>query len=357
MKRLSVLLLMLFVVFQTFAQDSLAIEKSGKLSKAFFDDNKLPGMSVTIAKKGAIVYSEGFGYADLENEVPVDPAKSKFRIGSVSKPFTAAALAVLFENGKINLDTNIHVYVPEFPNKKRKKHVTLRLTAGHLAGIRHYKKGEFLSAQNYPTVRQGLDIFKDDTLLHKPGSKYTYSSYGWNLISAAVETAAEEDFLAYIQRVVFDSLQMSNTQADHNDRIINGRTRFYVKDKEGNFKNAPYVDNSYKWAGGGFLSTTEDLMKFGQAHLKPGYLKKETLEEFFRSQTTKRGEKTNYGMGWATYERDNGINYYGHSGGSVGGSTIFIFYPEQEIVVAVVSNLSSVQYGDLAFQLLELFVE
>ncbi len=355
MKRLALFFIALGFSVNVFAQDSLTVALALEKVQAFFDSSNLPGLSVTIAQKGEIVLSEGFGYADLENMVPVDPARSKFRIGSVSKPFTAAALAILYEQGKIDLDVPIQTYVPSFPDKGRKKKVTLRLTAGHLAGIRHYKNGEFLSAKNYPTVEEGLKIFKDDSLLHAPGKKYAYSSYGWNLISAAIETAAEENFLSYMRREVFDSLGMTNTVADRNQWIIPGRTRFYQLGLSGELINAPYVDNSYKWAGGGFLSTTEDITKFAYAHMKEGFLQQETLDLLFTSQKTDSGELTNYGIGWSTYPMDDGKKIYGHGGGSVGGSTAFIFDPEEEIVVAIVSNMSSVNYGMLAFELLEMF--
>ncbi len=357
MKRLIFLFIAISFSLNVSAGDSLTIAQAYEKVQAFFDTNNLPGLSLTIAKEGEILLSEGFGYADLENMVPVDPATSKFRIGSVSKPFTAAALALLYEEAKVDLDAPIQEYVKQFPNKGRKKDVTLRLTAGHLAGIRHYKGNEFLSSKQYNTVDAGLKIFKDDSLLHKPGSKYAYSSYGWNLISAAIETAADEDFLSFMRKAVFDSLGMINTVADRNEWIIPGRTRFYQTGFQGGLINAPYVDNSYKWAGGGFLSTSEDIVKFAQAHMQEGYLKQETLDLFFASQQTDSGEVTNYGIGWATYPMDNGNKYYGHGGGSVGGSTAFVFDKEQEIVVVIISNKSSVNYGNLPFELIEMFRE
>lgn len=355
MKRIILALLVSCLTISIKASDSLTLVQAIEKVQAFFDTNQLPGLTVTIAKKGEIVLSQGFGYADLENKVPVDPATSKFRIGSVSKPFTAAALALLYEQGKIDLDAPIQTYVPSFPKKGRKKNVTLRLTAGHLAGIRHYRGNEFLSSQKYNTVEDGLKIFKDDSLLHMPGKKYQYSSYGWNLISAAIETVAEEDFLSYMREMVFDSLGMINTVADRNDWIIEGRTRFYQNGFYGGLINAPYVDNSYKWAGGGFLSTSEDLIKFAQAHISEGFLKQETLDLFFTSQRTDSGELTNYGIGWSIHPMENGKQYYGHGGGSIGGSTAFMFDKEQEIVVAIISNKSSVNYGMLPIELIEMF--
>lgn len=315
--------------------------------------SKVPGVSITVMKKGEIVFSEGLGYADLEQSVPVDPSRTKFRVGSVSKPMTAAALAKLYEAGKIDLDAPIQKYVPSFPKKEHD--ITLRQLAGHIAGIRHYRGNEFLSAKNYETVLEGLDIFKEDPLLFKPGEKYSYSSYAWNLISAAIEAAAEEEFLSYVDRIVFDEIGMEHTAADHVDSLIPNRTRYYALTAGGEIVNAPFVDNSYKWAGGGFIATTEDLAKFGQAHLKEGYLKKATLELWRRSQKTNDGKPTNYGIGWRSGEY-NGKKWFGHSGGSVGGITQLIIYPEQEIVVAVLTNSSDVNYRNVHHRIAHLFM-
>lgn len=315
--------------------------------------NKVPGVSITVMKKGEIVFSEGLGYADLEQRVPVDPARTKFRVGSVSKPMTAAALAKLYEAGKIDLDAPIQTYVPSFPKKEHD--ITLRQLAGHIAGIRHYKGDEFLSAENYETVMEGLDIFKDDPLLFKPGEKYSYSSYAWNLISAAIEAAAGEEFLSYVDRVVFDELGLESTVADHVDSLIPYRTRYYERTGSGDIINAPFVDNSYKWAGGGFIATTEDLAKFGHAHIKEGYLKQTTLDLWRRSQQTSDGKPTNYGIGWRSGEF-GGKKWFGHSGGSVGGITQLIIYPEEEVVVAILTNSSNVNYRNVHHRIAHLFM-
>lgn len=315
--------------------------------------SNVPGVSITVMKKGEVVFSEGLGYADLEQGVPVDPARTKFRVGSVSKPMTAAALAKLYEAGKLDLDAPIQRYVPGFPKKEHD--ITLRQLAGHIAGIRHYRGNEFLSSRNYETVTEGLDIFKDDPLLFKPGEKYSYSSYAWNLISAAIESAAGEDFLAYVDRVVFDELGLEHTVADHVDSLIPYRTRYYARTGNGGVINAPFVDNSYKWAGGGFISTTEDLAKFGQAHIKEGYLKKSTLNLWRQSQKTSDGKLTNYGIGWRSGEF-GGKKWFGHSGGSVGGITQLIIYPEEEVVVAVLTNSSDVNYRNVHHRIAHLFM-
>ena len=299
-----------------------------------------PGVSVAVAVDGDIAWSEGFGFADLEHRVPVWPA-TRFRVGSISKPLTAAAVARLVEQGKLDLDAPVQRYVPSFPEKGQP--ITTRLLAGHLAGIRHYRGAEFLINRPYATVTESLAIFKDDPLVFEPGTRYSYSSYGWNLISAVVEGAAGTDFLSYMDAEVFAPLGLRHTVADRNTPIIPQRVRFYARDRDGKLVNAPYVDNSYKWAGGGFLSTAEDLVRFGSAHLEPGFLRQQTIDLLWTSQRLKSGEETKYGIGWRTELDGKGRRLVSHTGGSVGGTSVLAIYPERKVVVAILVNLSGAQ--------------
>lgn len=295
----------------------------------------IPGFSVTVAIDGKIVYSEGFGYADLEERVPAWPT-TKFRIGSVSKPLTAIALVKLVEQGKLDLDAPIQKYVPSFPDKGAV--ITPRMLAGHLGGVRHYKGDEFHIQKHYATVLEGLTVFQDDPPIAPPGTKFSYSSYGFNLLSAVIEKACAEDFLSCMRDLVFVPFNLRSTVPDQPSEIIEQRSRFYEKGKDSPLSNAPYVDNSYKWAGGGFLSSTEDLARFGSALLQPGYLKKESLALLFTSQKTKSGEETGYGMGFSIRKSKSGQKIYEHSGGAVGGTSQLIIYPDQRLVVAMICN-------------------
>ena len=298
---------------------------------------KIPGLQVAVAVGGKLVWSEAFGYADVAREVPVT-AETQFRIGSVSKPLTAAAVALLYEQGKLDLDAPVQRYVPSFPDKGYP--ITTRQLAGHLAGIRHYRGDEFLRNRHFDTVLEGLAIFQGDLLLSPPGTKFSYSSYGWNLISAVVEGAAGQDFLTYMSRNVLRPLGLTHTAPDRVDSLIPNRTRFYERGADSGFVPAPPVDNSYKWAGGGFLSTAEDLVRFGSALLEPGFLKAATLELLFTSQKTTAGEPTGYGIGWFVATDGRGHRWVSHGGGSVGGTTAFSVDRDSRVVVAITSNLT-----------------
>ena len=295
----------------------------------------IPGLAVALAVDGQIVFSEGFGYADLEERVPVWPT-TKFRIGSVSKPLTAVALVQLVDQGKIDLDAPVQTYVPTFPDKGGK--ITPRLLAGHLAGIRHYQGDEFLMARHFDNVMDGLKIFENDPLVAPPGTKFNYSSYGFNLLGAVIQSASGQEFLAYMHEHVFGPLGLRSTTEDQPAEIIEQRARFYTRLKDKPLLNAPFVDNSYKWAGGGFLSSAEDLARFGSALLRPGFLKPESLRLLFTSQKTLDGKETGYGMGWSIRKSKSGQRIYEHSGGSAGGSSQLILYPDTHVVVAMVCN-------------------
>lgn len=295
----------------------------------------IPGVTLAVAVEGRIVYAEGYGYADLEQRVPVWPA-TKFRIASDSKPLTAAGLMLLVEQGRIDLDAPVQKYVPSFPDKGTK--ITARLLAGHLAGIRHYRDDEFQIARHYDSVLEGLKIFADDPLVSPPGKEFHYSSYGFNLLSAVMESAAGENFLTYMGSHVFVPLGLRHTVADQTAEIIEQRARPYRKTEDGVLRNAPYVDNSYKWAGGGFLSTAEDLALFGSALLQPGFLKPESLRQLFTSQKTTDGKETGYGIGWFVGKAKSGQKVYAHDGGAVGGSSRLLLYPDAHMVVAMICN-------------------
>ena len=319
-----------------------AIANARAILHSRMDD--FPGLSVAVGVNGRIVWTEGFGWADIEQRVPVRPS-SKFRVGSVAKPMTAALLALIYEGGGIDLDAPVQRYVPSFPEKKHP--ITTRQLAGHLAGIRHYQGDEFLSSHYYETVLEGLEIFENDPLLFAPGTQYSYSTYGWNLISAVIEGATGKAYLTQMEERVFEPLGMRGTSADENRFIEFDRVRPYVVDEDGRFANAPYVDNSYKWAGGGFVSAAEDLVRFGFAHLEQGFLEAATLEMLHTSQKTRDGKETGYGIGWRVGRVGRVVNeekvrrVVGHGGGSVGGTTRLVVYPDEGVVIAMITNLSN----------------
>ncbi|RNC83151.1 MAG: class A beta-lactamase-related serine hydrolase [Balneola sp.] len=350
----SLFLLSLFITVDVIAQDySQSIQQADSIVQAFVESTSLPGMSISVFHEDEMVWSKGYGYADVQNQIPVDPSLTKFRIGSVSKSLTAAGMGVLMQGGKLDPDELIQTYVPHFPEKEYP--ITVKQVAGHLAGIRHYRGNEFMSNTLYETVDKGLEIFKDDPLLFEPGTRYQYSSYGWNLISAVIAGASGEEFLPFMKEMVFDPNGMNNTVPEWSNRDIPNLTKFYVLGTYGNME-ADAVDNSYKWAGGGFVGTTEDLIRFGIGMMDYEFINESVQEELMFPQETSDGRSTNYGMGWRFIE-NNGRFWVGHSGGSVGGSTMFLINKQDRFIIAYAINRSSVGFDNLHFKVAEAFLE
>jgi len=334
-------------------KDSRVTEAEQRLDSLRIESGSV-GWTATISKNDEIVLSEGFGLGNYEQQVPVYPNKTRFRIGSISKALTAGVLGTMIEEGSIDLDVPVQEYVPYFPEKKYP--ITTRQVAGHTAGIRHYRGDENLSSKYYPTVKDGLEIFMNDTLLFEPGTKYSYSSYGFNLLSAIMEGASGDEFLHLIQTRVFDPLGMTQTVAEHMDSLILYRAGYY-DNRDEKVINAPYVDNSYKWAGGGFISTSEDLVKFGNALLNNTLFPEEVKQQLITSQKLADGTETGYGMGFFTGVNDFGRKYYGHTGGSIGGCSNLIIFPEEKLVIAVITNDTSAKIRKEIHEVAEIFMK
>lgn len=303
------------------------------------DASHVPGLAVAVAYDGRIVWSEGFGYADLTTKRPVSAATTRFRIASLSKPLTAAGLMRLVERGGIDLDAPVQRYVPAFPVKPEGV-ITTRLLAGHLAGIRHYRGlGEALRNDSFPSVTASLAIFADDPLVSAPGEKFHYSTYGYTLVSAVMEAASHREFLDWMQTEVFTPLGLEHTRPDRSSVDDPDRTQFYQKSVFA-FSVTKPTDSSSKWAGGGFLSTAEDMAKFGAALTKPGFLKPESLAQLFTAQKPRTGQTSSYGIGWGVVKNFRGRTFYLHTGDQPGATTFLVIRPEAKISAAILCNVS-----------------
>jgi CubicO group peptidase (beta-lactamase class C family) len=349
-----VLLISYFGISQTKDSDfSKKINQGQKITKSFFEKEKIPGMSISISKKGKLIWSEGFGFADLENRKKVKPSESQFRIASISKTLTAVALASLVDDKKLNFDASLYDYVPDFPRKKYD--FTIRQIGGHVAGIRHYKGNEFLLNRKM-TIVEGLDLFKNSALLFMPQTKFNYSTYGWNLLSVVIQNASQKDYFEYMRNNIFSPLKMHNTIVDQSNIKNSNRTKFYIK-RKGTVKEGPTVNNVFKAAGGGFLSTSEDLILFGNEFINSKIITENSLKELITPQKTSEGKKTNYGIGIAISKIKNDVIKYSHSGGGIGATSQLLIYPEKDMVITILTNLSGVKMRDYIKELETVFID
>lgn len=321
-----------------------------KALQAFADTTRVPGFAVSVARKGDFFWSRAWGYADLESGRPMTPT-TPLRVGSLSKPMTAALLGVLVEEGTVDLDAPVQQYLPSYPKKEWP--VTVRQLAGHLGCVRHYESlAESYSNVYFPTVEASLEPFAGDPLVCEPGTEHHYSTFGYTLLSAVLEKAERgTPFLELMQRRVFGPMGLADTGPDPASllaggiapagRLEDGVATPYEPGSAGTPVPAPDVDLSNKWAGGGFVSTSEDLARFALGHLDKGLLNPETVELLWTPSRTSSGDVTPYGLGWQSGQRAGGKPFVAHGGNAVGGLSVLILFPEEELVVVFSTNMGN----------------
>ena len=302
------------------------------------------GLSALIVHRGTSVASVSLGYADLEHKVAVVP-ETRFGVASITKAFTGLALLKLRESGRIDLDAPIQRYVPAFPTKPGGV-ITPRLLASHLAGIRHWaeERTPALYARHFDDVNDILPLFKDDTLIARPGTAENYSSYGYNLLGAAIQSASGVRYDEYVRREIIDKLALKDTGFDDVRRVLPRRAKRYsyfhpwtfVVDSSAVYR-VPDWDYSHNAAGGNMYATAADLARLGRAVIQPGLLSRESLNILYaRTKVDTLEARMTYGF---FVTAANATPRRLHIGGSNAGlqSGLFI-YPDQDLIIAVLSN-------------------
>lgn len=317
-------------------------------------EKNFPGLAVAVGAKGEIIWTHGYGFADVTKAAPIDPESTKFRIGSTSKALTGFALARLAQDEALDLDMPVDRILSELPSHY--DGITIGQLAGHIGGVRHYKDvSELGNFTEYATSGDALEIFVNDPLIASPGTEFSYSTYGYTVISAALEAQYETPFLELMSEIVFDPLGMTNTVPDRLEITSPERTQFYYIDENKDLIIGDEINSSHKWAGGGYLSSAKDLANFGLAHFDDDVLGSDARAILWTSQKEADGDETPYGMGW--FIEDGWVQ---HPGGALGGTTLLRIYPDQNVVIVLMANLSMRGeniFGDLPSKLLVCFSE
>jgi CubicO group peptidase (beta-lactamase class C family) len=194
--------------------------------------------------------------------------------------------------------------------------------------------------EHFDSIEEALEIFKDHPLLFTPGTQYSYSSYAYNLLAAVVESASGLTFEAYMREKVWSPAEMTVTRLENQGEIVPRRSRQYVN-AGGGVANAPFADLSVKWAGGGMISTVEDLARFAIALDRGVLLRPDTLETMYEPMTLADGTRTDYGLGWDSQVDEKGRRWIAHGGGATGGSTYILRLPEKRFAVTIAANVQN----------------
>jgi serine beta-lactamase-like protein LACTB len=340
-----------------------AAERGRQVVRAALNEQNVPGFSVAVGSGGDIVWAEGFGYADIEKKSPMTP-KTVLRIGTASKVLTSAAVGLLLEQGKLNLDEAIQKRVPEFPEKKWP--VTLRQLMAHTAGVRNDSGDEGpLFGKHCDRPVEAFGEFADSDLLFEPGSEYRYSSFGWIVVSAAVEAAAEEPFLNFMRKKVFEPLGMQSTVPDSTTAPLPEQATFYFPGFASDPRYGPDVmrEVNYTCYSGAsvFLSTASDMVRFGMGVKGGKLLQPATVTTLQEEQKRSTGAPTGYALGWdieAVKLGGQDTRTIGHDGDQLAGQvSSLITFPDNDLVVSVISNMSYSKANEVALKVAEVFTK
>lgn len=322
---------------------------------ARFSSPESPGCAVAVGQMGRTVLSRAYGMANLEYGVANTPS-TVFEAGSVAKQFTAAAVVLLAQQGKLSLDDPARKYIPELPDYRTP--VTIRQMLNHTSGLRDW--GTVVGAAGWPrgsrvhTHAHVLDVVsRQKSLNFPPGTEYSYSNTGYNLSAIIVERVSGESFAAFTKKNIFEPLGMTNTQwRDDFTRIVKNRATAYSRETDGVHLNMPF-ENVH--GNGGLLTTVGDLLLWNEnfVHLKVGG--QAFVDEMqHRARLANRREIT-YASGLvvASYK---GIPEVSHIGATAGYRAFLGRYPEQRVSVAVLCNLGDANAGELAHQVADVYL-
>jgi CubicO group peptidase (beta-lactamase class C family) len=287
--------------------------------------------TVLIARGGQVVFCNGYGMANLELDVPCKP-ETKFRLGSITKQFTAMAILILQERGRLNVADHIKKYMPGAPNAWNE--ITIHQLLTHTSGIPNCTSfPDFLKTlPNRVTLKELIARFKDKPLEFKPGEKFNYSNSGYILLGQIIESVSGKSYASFLKEAIFDPLQMNDSGYDNAAQILKHRASGYTRALGLAPANALYIDMSIPHAAGALYSTVGDLLKWDRALDSEKLLSKKSLEAMLKPF------KHNYGYGWAI-DRKFGQTRYEHGGGIPGFVTIIERYPAEKLLVVALSNL------------------
>jgi CubicO group peptidase (beta-lactamase class C family) len=346
------------------AEQADASAVASKIAARLLASSPMPALSLAVANRGGVVWSEAHGKADLEFDVAATP-DHVFRLGSVSKAVTATVAARMVTRGLLELDAPIAYWLPDLPAHHRA--TTMRQLLTHRGGVRHYLPkdldregpGGAITYRAYTTREQILALFIDDPLIASPGSEVSYSSFGYSLASIVMEAAAGTDFVRLVKDEIALPFGLASLTADDVGAIVPLRASGYHTAREmemiwatmpgtprarsGPFTNVALSNPAFCWAGAGLLMSMPDLALFGAAHLEsPNARITASQRELLFTPLTEASEKSPpLGLGWRVDRDAKGRLRWHHAGATPGGRASLVVYPEFGLSIALASNVMS----------------
>lgn len=319
----------------------LARKLDGIFTEVYAEDG--PGAAVLVTRDGEVLLRKAYGMAHLELGVPLEP-DMVFRLGSVTKQFTAVAILMLVEDGKLALGDPVSKHLADYSDVHGDD-VTVEHLLTHTSGIPNYTDMEVF----WETVRDDkdvdgmLDFFDEEELEFPPGTRWAYSNSGYVLLGALIEKVSGQPYAEFMRSRIFEPLGMDHTSYDDPERLIPRRVAGYGRGENG-YANAPYLSMSQPYAAGALMSTVDDLARWNDSLVADDLLPKAVRERMWTAHRLEDGSDSGYGYGWLIGDHD-GAPVIWHGGGIHGFRTVAIWMPEEKIFVAVLSNDPAAQRG------------
>lgn len=334
--RATLSLFFLIAALAACAQD--AEQKVAEFVRAEMEKRHIPGVSVVVLRDGKPILSRGYGFANAELEVPATP-DTVYQLASVTKQFTATAIMMLADEGKLSLEDPVKKFVSDVPEAWDK--VTVRHLLNHTSGIKSYTAlPAFMGqpAKNY-THSEMVKLIAAQPMDFQPGEKWAYNNSGYYLLGMIIEKVSGKDYNAFLTERIFQPLGMTATRLNNKTLLVKGRAVGYSR--PGNeTRNAEFVHPSQPYSAGALISTVNDMAKWDAALYTGKLLKTSTLDQMWTPTKLNDGKTQDYGFGWSV-RKINGHREIGHGGGIPGFSTYIGRFPEDKLTVIVLTNLDS----------------
>ena len=355
MKSRSLLLFILFIALSSPVFSQVLTAEFDQLIQETYKPSG-PGASVLMAKKGQVIYHKAFGMANLELGLPLK-TEHVFRIGSVSKQFTAVAILQLMEQGKLSLQDDLSKFIPDYPTQGKK--ITVEQLLNHTSGIKSYtdmKEWDEEVRRKDFTVSALVDFFKNQPMDFEPGTKWQYNNSGYILLGFIIEKVSGQTYAAYVTEHFFKPLGMNNSYYGDVAPVIKNRAAGYAQaDVAGAYNNAAFLSMTQPYAAGSLLSTVEDLYTWTKALHSGKIIKPESLKKAVTPSILPDGSNTHYGFG---LQMGNlfGSPTVEHGGGINGFLSDLLYLPNEDVCVAILTNCDCEPPGELSAKLAALTI-
>ncbi len=313
------------------------------LLEKIVSEKEVAGVVAGYSVEGKTIGQSSAGYSNIKENKKFK-LDTKLRMGSIAKSMTALAIMQLVEKGLIDLDASIQTYILDYPIHE-KTQITIRHLLSHTSGIEGYKDGrESNTTVNYPTLYDALSLFKDHDLLFEPGTQYSYTTYGYTVLGVVIEKISGNTFENYMQNNIWNKAEMTNTGVEKFGVKMSNKSELYSRNNgKGKAKIAKENNLSNRIPAGGFYTTLEDMLKFGNALLNNVFVKENTLN-IMRQHHSLEKENNAYGFGWFLYaKKPNEGALIGHPGGQTGNTSFLFIVPSKKTVSVILANTSRAQ--------------